>query len=136
MGKKKTTPQAPWMGYLQGILLALAVYLGGLLLLALAVVRGSVPESAAFPVTCALCVLGSGLGGWLSARRSGLGSLPASVLTAVLFTAVLAGVGLLCYHALTWNGRGGGLILCALGGGVLGGLLGSRRGRRRKKRPL
>ena len=135
MGKKKTPP-SPWMGYLQGTLLALGLYFGGLLLLALLVVRGSVPESAAFPATCALCVLGTAAGGWLASRRSGLGSLPASLLAAALFIAVLAGAGLLCYHSLTWSGRGGGAILCAVSGGVLGGLLGSRRGRRRKKRSL
>lgn len=135
MGKKKTAPP-PWMGYLQGILLALGIYLGGLLLMALLVVRGSAPENAAFPVTAALCVLGTACGGWQAARRSSLGPLPASLLAAILFAAVLAGMGLLLYHSLTWSGRGGVVLLCALAGGILGGLLGSRRSRRRKKRSL
>lgn len=135
MGKKKARP-AVWLVFLQGTLLALGIYLAGILLLALLLVRGSASESAAFPITAILCIFGAASGGILTSRRSSWGALPSSMLNAVIFVGILALVGLLCWQGITWNGRGGILIVSALAGGVLGGFLGSRRSHRRKKRSL
>lgn len=136
MGKKKAAPSAAWMVLLQGTLLALCVYLAGILLLALLMVKGSAPESAALPLTAALCALGAAGGGGVTARRSRLGPLPASMAVALCFLAALALLGFLCWQGPALNGRSGVLALCVLAGGVLGGALGSRRSRRKKKRPL
>ena len=133
MGKKKTQPAA-WLGCLQGVLLALGVYLSGILLLALLVVKGTVPESAAFPVTAVLCILGTAGGGMVTARQLPWGTLPSSMLISVIFAGLLAGVGALCWEGITWTGRGGILVLCILAGGVSGGFLCGRRSRHRKKR--
>ena len=132
MGKKKAVPV--WRVFLRGNLLALGVYLAGILVLALLLVRGVVPESSAFPVTAALCLAGAGGGGWLAARQSPWGTLPSALLNTAIFAAVLAAVGLLCWEGVTWNGRGGILLLCALAGGFLDGILGGRRPSRRRKR--
>ena len=43
-------------------------------------------------------------------------------------------MGLLCWQQVDWMGRGGVVLLCALGGGLLGGLLGRKGGRRVRKR--
>ena len=59
MGKKKAATSAVWMVFLQGTLLALGVYLAGILLLALLMVKGSAPENTALPLTAALCVSGA-----------------------------------------------------------------------------
>lgn len=136
MGKKKKAPSAAWVVFLQGTLLALGVYLAGILLLALLMVKGSAPESAALPLTAALCVLGAAGGGGVTARRSKLGALPASMAVSVCFLGSLVLLGLLCWQGPALNGHSGVLVLCALAGGILGGVLGSRRSRRRKKRPL
>lgn len=133
MGKKKTTT-AVWMVYLQGVLLGAGCYLAGILLLALLVVKGIVPASAAFPLTAALCLLASAGGGLLTVRRGPWGPLPSALLNAALFAALLILLGMSFWQRITWNGRGGILLLCILAGGILAGFLGGRRPRRRKRR--
>lgn len=56
MGKKKTTA-AIWTVFLRGSMLSLGIYFAGILLLALLLVKGAIPESGAFPVTAVLCFL-------------------------------------------------------------------------------
>ncbi len=131
---RKQQAAAPWMGFLQGGLLALGVYLLGLLLLAFLMVKGTLPERSAFPVVAVLCVLAVFCGGMVAARRSPWGTLPAGLLCAVLFAVVLAAVGTAFWQGITWTGHGGILLLCALGGGGLAGLLGGRKRRKRKRK--
>ena len=134
MGKKKTSTAA-WMVFMQGTLLSAGCYLAGILLLALLVVKGTVPERAVFPATAVLCFLASAGGGVLTVRRRPpWGPLPSALLNAGLFTALLLLLGLSCWQRITWNGHGGVLMLCALAGGVLAGFLGGHRSRRRRKR--
>lgn len=124
---------APWQGALRGVLAALGLYLGGTALLALLVVRGTAPESAAFPVLAVLCVLATLCGGLLVG--SALPPLPGAMAVAVCFGGVLLAVGAACWQGVVWMGHGGILLGCALAGGLLAGVLsGSRRGRRRKAR--
>lgn len=136
MGKGRKQQTAVWMVFLQGLLAALGIYLGGQLLLALLLVKGTLPERGAFPAVAVLCGLSVACGGLLTVRRSPWGTLPAGLLTAGLFAGVLLVVGLSCWESITWLGRGGILLLCALAGGALAGLLGCRRkrgGRRKRK---
>ena len=124
------------MVFLQGLLAALGIYLAGQFLLALLLVKGTLPEGSAFPVVAVLCVAAVTCGGLLTVRRSPWGTLPAGLLTAGLFIVVLLLVGLSCWESVTWLGHGGILLLCALAGGLLAGLLGSRRkrgGKRKRK---
>ena len=133
MGKRKAT--AVWAVLLKGLGLALGVYLAGVLLLALLLARGAVPEGGALPAVGALCLAASLAGGLLTARRTRWGTLPSALLCAASFAAVLAAVGLLCWREeIQWLGQGGILPLCALAGGLLAGVLASRRPRRRRKR--
>ena len=133
MGKKKTTP-AVWMVYLQGVLLGAGCYLAGILLLALLVVKGGVPERAVFPATALWCLAVSAGSGTLTARRGPWGPLPSALLNAARFAALLVLLGMSCWQKITWNGHGGVLLLCVFAGGLLAGFLGGRRPRRRKKR--
>ncbi len=133
MGKSRKAT-AVWAVFLRGTLLALGVYLAGQLLLALLQVRGVLPEQGGYPATAVVCGLSSLLGGLVCVRRSPWGTLPGGLLTAALFALLLIAGGLLFWHGITWTGRGGVLLLCALGGGVLSGLLGGRRGRRGKRK--
>lgn len=130
MGKGRKQQTAVWMVFLQGLLAALGIYLGGQLLLALLLVKGTLPEGGAFPAVAVLCGLSVACGGLLTVRRSPWGTLPAGLLTAGLFAGVLLVVGLSCWESITWLGRGGILLLCALAGGALAGLLGGRRKRK------
>lgn len=137
MGKKKAATSAVWMVFLQGTLLALGVYLAGILLLALLMVKGSAPENTALPLTAALCVLGAAGGGGVTARRTKKpGALPSALLVSLCFLGVLVLLGLMCWQGPALNGHSGILALCALAGGVLGGVLGSGKPRRKKKRSL
>ena len=125
MGKgKKQAPSG--LIFLKGLLLAFAVYLPGQLLITLLVVKGAVGEESLFPAVAAVCLVAALAGGFLCARRPVWGALP-SVLTAI---------GILCWEeGITWTGRGGILLLCALAGGLLAGALGQG-SRRKKKRKL
>lgn len=134
MSKAKKQPPN-MLVFLKGLLLAFAVYLPGLLLVTLLVVRGVVKESGLFPAVAAFCLLASLTGGFFCARRPVWGALPSAMLCAVLFAAVLTAAGILCWEeGITWTGRGGILLLCALAGGLLAGLLGSGRKRKRKRK--
>ena len=130
-GKKKRT--AAGIVLLQGMAVSVIVYLAGILLLALLVVKGAVPERAAFPAVAVLCLLGTLSGGVVTARRTPWGPLSAALLNTALFAAVLLVVGLACWPDGIGS-RGVILLLCALGGGLAAGLLGGRRGRRRKRK--
>lgn len=130
-GKKRRT--AAGVVLLQGAAVSVIVYLTGILLLALLVVKGAVPERAAFPAVAVLCLLGTLSGGVVTARRTPWGPLSAALLNTALFAAVLLVVGLACWPDGIGS-RGVILLLCALGGGLAAGLLGGRRGRRRKRK--
>lgn len=131
-GKKKQQ-SAPWLVFLKGPLLALGIYLMGQLLAALLVVRGALSEESMFPMVGAFCAIASFCGGLLCAHRPAWGTLPSAMLCAVIFALVLAMVGLLVWDGLTLTGRGGILLLCALGGGTAAGILsGSVGGSRRR----
>ena len=130
-GKKRRT--AAGVVLLQGTAVSVIVYLTGILLLALLVVKGAVPERAAFPAVAVLCLLGTLSGGVVTARRTPWGPLSAALLNTALFAAVLLVVGLACWPDGIGS-RGVILLLCALGGGLAAGLLGGRRGRRRKRK--
>lgn len=130
-GKKRRT--AAGVVLLQGAAVSVIVYLAGILLLALLVVKGAVPERAAFPAVAVLCLLGTLSGGVVTARRTPWGPLSAALLNTALFAAVLLVVGLACWPDGIGS-RGVILLLCALGGGLAAGLLSGRRGRRRKRK--
>ena len=130
-GKKRRT--AAGVVLLHGAAVSVIVYLAGILLLALLVVKGAVPERAAFPAVAVLCLLGTLSGGVVTARRTPWGPLSAALLNTALFAAVLLVVGLACWPDGIGS-RGVILLLCALGGGLAAGLLGGRRGRRRKRK--
>ena len=135
MGKgKKQAPSG--LIFLKGLLLAFAVYLPGQMLITLLVVKGAVGEESLFPAVAAVCLVAALAGGFLCARRPVWGALPSAMLCALLFASVLTAIGILCWEeGITWTGRGGILLLCALAGGLLAGALGQG-SRRKKKRKL
>lgn len=121
---------APWQGFLAGSLLTLGVYLLGLLLLTLLLVKGALSEGGSFPAVAVLCTLSVLAGGLLTVRltrwRAG------GVVTAAIFLSILILAGLGFWEQVAWLGHGGVLLLCGLAGGVLAGLAGPKRRRRRK----
>lgn len=68
MGKERKKP-AEWVWPLRGLLLALALYLGGVALIALLTVQGTVGQKAALPAVGGACAAASFAGGVLSAGR-------------------------------------------------------------------
>lgn len=126
-GRKKL---AVWKGFLVGGTLSLGVYLLGLLLLTLLLVRGTVPEKGSFPVIAVLCALSALAGGVTAARLTGWRA--GGALTALIFLGVLVLLGLGFWEQIAWLGHGGVLLLCGLAGGLLAGAL-SGPGKRRRK---
>lgn len=131
MGNRRKKETALWLVFLQGVGLALGIYLL-LMVLASALLVGAVlPEAGAFPAAAVGCCLASWAGAMTCVRRGPWGSLPSAMICAGGFLLVLVAVALLCWQQITWLGQGGILLLCGAGGGLLAGLLGSR-SRRRK----
>ena len=126
--------RAAWAPLPQGIGLALGAYLLAQPLLALLVVKGVLPEVRAFPAVAAACALATLAGALYCAARCPWGTLVSGLGCGAGVAAVLAVLGLLCWQEVAWTGRGGVVLLCALGAGALGGLLGRKGGRRTKKR--
>ena len=135
MGNGRKQTALLWLVFLQGVGLALGIYLL-LMVLASALLVGAVlPEAGAFPAAAVGCCLASWAGAMTCVRRGPWGSLPSAMICAGGFLLVLVAVALLCWQQITWLGRGGVLLLCGAGGGLLAGLLGGRR-RKRKRRPV
>lgn len=126
-GRKKLMP---WQGFLAGSLVSLGLYLLGLLFLTLLLVKGTVSEGGSFLVVAVLCALSALAGGMLTVRLTGLRA--GGALTAAIFLAVLALLGLGFWEQIAWLGHGGILLLCGLAGGLLAGAVGGKKRRRRK----
>ena len=132
MGKDRRK-QAAWTVFFRGELAALVVYLLGVLLLALIAVKGLLPEQGMYPAVAAVCLLTSMTAGVLTARKSSLGRLAVGILSGVIFGAVLFLVGMCVWQEITWSGKGGGVLVCAICGGVLSAMLGGQKRRKGKR---
>lgn len=127
--------RAAWVPLAQGIGLALGINLLAQPLLALLAVKGVLGESQTFPAVAAACVLATLAGALYSAAKCPWGTLVSGLGCGAGVAAVLAALGVLCWQQVAWTGRGGVVLLCALGAGGLGGLLGRKGGKRTRKRP-
>ena len=127
--------RAAWVPLPQGIGLALGMDLLAQPLLALLAVKGVLGEEQMFPAVAAACALATLAGALYCAARCPWGTLVSGLGCGAGVAAVLAALGLLCWQQVDWTGRGGVVLLCALGAGLLGGLLGRKGGRRVRKRP-
>lgn len=134
MEKGKRRAPSPMGALVGGTVLSLGLYLLWGLLEALLLAKGMVPEAGAFPLLGAACLCAAMAGSLRCVSVSTWGRMAAACACAALFGIVLAGIGLLCWEQVTWTGRGGILLLCALAGGVLAGLTGGRNRRGKRKR--
>lgn len=121
---------AIWQGFLAGSLLSMGVYLLGLLLLTLLLVKGTLSEGGSFPIVAVLCTLSALAGGALTVRLTGWRA--GGLLTAAIFLSVLILAGLGFWEEIAWLGRGGILLLCGLAGGIAAGAAGPKKRRRRR----
>lgn len=129
MGKERKKRRT-WEILLRGCLLALGIYLSGILLLSLLVVKGNVPESGALPLLGALCGAAGLCGALPVVRGTPWGRLPAGVIGGIVFVSVLLVVGACVWQGgFSWSGSGGVLLACGQGGGVLAAFLGGRKRR-------
>lgn len=131
MAKKQP---AAWVAFAGGTAISFGLYLLVQLLLALLMVKAVLPEQYAFGAVAAACGLSALLGSFFCAKRSSLGKLASSLISAAGFAALLIAGGFLFWEGITWAGKGGVLLLTVLIGGVLAGLLSSKRGRRLKRK--
>ena len=131
MSKKQT---ATWIIFSQSVLIALSIYLFGLCLTALLLVKGLVSEDASFPVVLIFAVLSVLIGGFIAVRKSGWGTLPTGLAIAGLVASILMLVGLLCWGCLSLSGQGWILLLSIFLSGVITGLFGGRKKNHRKYR--
>lgn len=135
MGKRQKKTATSWVVFLRAGVLTMGIYLLGILLTALMLVKNVMPETAGFPLVAVFAFLAVLSGGVLAARGSAWGTMPAALLNTAVFMAVLLLVGMACWQeGVGLTGSGSILLLCALAGGMVAGLVGGRRGRRRKRK--
>lgn len=127
---RETKQRAMWTVLARGSLLALGGYLAGCLLTALLLVRGWLPEGAMLPAVTVLCAAASWASGRYARERMPLGRLPASLLGGTVFAGEVLLLGFLFWQEITWQGRGGGVLIAALAGGAAAGLT---KGKKRRK---
>lgn len=132
MSKEKKKVVA-WVTFVRGSFVSLWMYLVGVFLAALFLVKGIVPENAMFPIVAVLCMIASFGGGMLAGGESPWGAFPAAVLNAVIFSGILILTGVACWREVTWNGHAGVMLICALAGGMVSGALAKPRGKKRKR---
>ena len=130
MSKGTTHRTVGWKILLRGLLITLSLYLLAILLLALLMVRGIIPQSA--PVLPVICLLSSLAGSLYTVRRMSWGALPTALVSGGIFAAVLLLGGLCMQQGI--GAQGIPLLLCALGGALAAALLGKRKLRRKKRK--
>ena len=134
MGKKRKAGPA-WRTLLEALGLSLGLYVAGILLLSLLLVRSILGEGQVLPVLTAVCGLAALAGGVYAVRRApALGAFTAGALTALCYAGVLAILGLGIWGKLAIPGEGLCPLLSAIVGGLFGGLLGRRKGGHRVQR--
>ena len=134
MGKKRKAGPA-WRTLLEALGLSLGLYVAGILLLSLLLVRSILGEGQVLPIMTAVCGLAALAGGVYAVRRSPeLGAFTAGALTALCYAGVLAVLGLSIWGKLAIPGEGLWPLLSAIVGGLFGGLLGRRKGGHRVQR--
>ena len=113
---------------LRGVLLCVAVWSVGTLLIAWGMSTGTVGEEAGRLLLTVVTFVASFLGAVSAVRHHPWCPLPAALAVGGGFAALLSAIPLLVWHGFAWNGHGGILLLCAVGGAVLAVPAGRRRG--------
>ena len=132
--EKKKHAHPEWTQLFLGAVISLALYLLGHMILAALLIRGILGETNTFWATAALCLVSTAIGGTLTARRCAFGPLAGGLLSAGVFCSMLIAIGALCWNGITWTGQGGGVLLCALAGGLSAALLCGRKRKKKKYR--
>lgn len=119
---------------LQGTLFSFAVYVLGLMAIAMLGTSGRFPESNFAQVIFLLAFLSSLSGSFLCVRRaSGNNAITAALVCTGVFALLLVTVGMAFWDGISWTGQGGGTLLFVLAGGISAIFLRKRRSSRWKK---
>lgn len=132
-GKKRKRLSGPAAAAL-GTGIALAGYGVLLALAAVLLTRGILPAGSITAVTAVCCALAALTGGIAGAGRSAWRPMGAAFSVGAVMAVLLVVAGLSAPEPPDWTGQGGGLVLCALGGGLLAGFLTSRRAKAKRRR--
>lgn len=127
MARKKTSP---WKMPLLSLLLTVALYGGGVLLITLLVIGGYIPEGRIAPALTALALLVSLVGGVATGRGSA--GARGSLVNTALFSGVLLLLCFACWQGITPQGLI--LLTAILLGGAVAGLFRRKVGKRPGKR--
>ena len=134
MAKEQTALES-WKAFLKGIFLSLGCYLLGMAVLALLLVKGSLPENSAFGVITVWCGVSASIGSVFVKHRVFLKPIFSTMLFAVLFIGILFAIGSICWQeGIAWTGKGSILAGSALTGSILSVFVtGRKKSRKRKK---
>ena len=133
MAKSKDKTRRGWTVLLWGGMAAMWLYLAGILLLALLLVKGYVPEWVERVVLYGLGFAAAAVGGGVVSKRSELAAFPATMLSTVVFLASVVLVGAVMWPETFWSGECVIPVCAILAGGVFAGIWCAGRGKRRKR---
>ena len=132
MAKSKDKTRQGWTVLLWGGMAAMWLYLAGILLLALLLVKGYVPEWVERVVLYGLGFAAAAVGGGVMSGRSELAAFPATMLSTAVFLVSVVLVGAVMWPETFWSERCVIPVCAVLAGGIFSGMWCARRGKRRK----
>ena len=106
----------PWAVVLVSSGISLVSYLLVQMLLALLVVKRSVPESASVPVLGVCAALSVFIGGFYATKKLPLGTMSSSLIVLGIFLAFLVMLGVLCCKGLVWSPNAAVLLIASVVG--------------------
>ena len=126
--EKKRKKSSSYNVFARGVVTALGIYVLGIFLLALFILKGILPETSSTIAIGILALLAAMCSVIIVIKKATMEKLPAALITIFIFAGILTLVGL-SFGRIAWAGQGGIILLCVLGGGIMGLCVGQKKRR-------
>lgn len=119
--KKQKHVGCGWSTYMRAVCITFFSYIAGIFLIAALILNGIVSESNEYVLIAMWCGVSSAIGSWVCAFKAGRGILVKALIPSGIMALVLGLTGI-CVGDPEWIGKGGGLLICSVTGGVVVGV--------------
>lgn len=134
MGKRQAKKTVGWSKLGTGAVVSVGVYLLGILLIALLMVKGIVAPEKANVILAAWVMVAAFCGSLPVLKIKAAPPLLACLAQSVVFVVLILTASYLFWEGPVWSRTNVALLLCALVGGLVPGILWGRGGWKKKKR--
>ena len=134
MGKRQAKKGNPWSKLVTGMMISLALYLAGVLVYALLLVKGVLPNGKEGFVLGACLTLSVACGGIFAKKSKGGSPLTVCLLESGFFCILLLTISYIVWDGPSWGTGTVTMLLCVLLGGMLPMLIPNRKGRGKKNK--